>query len=89
MTALPSAAILDYAMNGLQQANAFVVLFREDAAPATGKLCGRVEHVASGRTAIFQRVEDLPAVLQRMLIEAQTQDPASGNPLPAASVKRT
>jgi hypothetical protein len=75
-------------MNGLQTANAFVVLFRGEATATTGNLCGRVEHVASGRTAIFQRVDDLPAVLQRMLKEAQTLDTALEGGRPSSDSRK-
>ena len=54
-------------MSGLQHANAFVVQFRSADEEATGALAGRVEHVASGRTATFQAVDELPHVLRRML----------------------
>jgi hypothetical protein len=63
-------------MNGLQSANAFVVQFRGDADPA-GMLPGRVEHVASGRTAIFQSAQDLPAVFRRLLTDAHGGDKGS------------
>jgi hypothetical protein len=56
-------------MNELQTAYAFVVQFRGDCECPGTELCGRVEHVASGRTAIFQSVDQLPAVLRRMLAD--------------------
>ena len=54
-------------MKGLQHANAFVIQFRgaEEATPE--RLSGRVEHVASGRTTLFQTVEELPQILLKML----------------------
>jgi len=55
------------AMNELQRANAFVVQFRTEPGSAAGKLAGRVEHVASGRTAWFEAIEDLPELLRQML----------------------
>jgi hypothetical protein len=61
-------------MNELKHASAFVVQFRADADPARGKLAGRVEHVASGRTANFQSVHDLPELLRRMLSDARQAD---------------
>ena len=54
-------------MTGLQHTNAFVIQFRGSTDPRAGQLPGRVEHVASGRTATFQSVEELPQLLQKML----------------------
>jgi len=34
------------------------------------KLAGRVEHVASGRTATFESVKELPELLRQMLEDA-------------------
>jgi hypothetical protein len=65
------------AMNELKHTSAFVVQFRADADPARGKLAGRVEHVASGRTANFQSVDDLPELLRRMLHDARQRDQRS------------
>lgn len=64
-------------MKGLQHTNAFVIQFRSDAQTSTGKLPGRVEHVASGRTATFQSVEELPELLLQML-NNKTSDGESG-----------
>jgi ABC-type amino acid transport substrate-binding protein len=54
-------------MNGLQHANAFVIQFRGADEADAARLSGRVEHVASGRTALFQTVEELPQILLKML----------------------
>jgi hypothetical protein len=54
-------------MKGLQHTNAFVIQFRGPFEARADKLPGRVEHVASGRTATFQSVEELPWLLQKML----------------------
>jgi hypothetical protein len=54
-------------MKGLQHANAFVIQFRVADEAATERLSGRVEHVASGRTTLFQTVEELPQILLKML----------------------
>jgi hypothetical protein len=56
-------------MNRLQTANAFVVQFRTSADGSTTTLSGRLEHVNSGSTAFFQSVDDLPAILRRMIAE--------------------
>jgi len=53
-------------MTGLQYANAFVVQLREDKCHS-----GRIEHVASGRTSSFQSLDELPALLERMLKECR------------------
>jgi hypothetical protein len=52
---------------GLQHTNAFVIQFRSPAEPVADRLPGRVEHVASGRTATFESLEELPQLLLRML----------------------
>ncbi len=57
-------------MKGRQHTNAFVIQFRDSAAVRADQLPGRVEHVASGRTATFQSVEELPQLLQKMLHDA-------------------
>ena len=54
-------------MKGLQHANAFVIQFRGSDEADAGRFSGRVEHVASGRTAHFQTVEELPQILLKML----------------------
>jgi len=52
-------------MNGLQQALAFVIQFREDR-----EFSGRIEHVESGRTANFRSLCELPGILKQMFGEA-------------------
>ena len=54
-------------MRGLQQANAFVIQFRDTDESDAGRHCGRIEHVVSGRTASFQSLEELPELLLEML----------------------
>ena len=67
-------------MKGLQHANAFVIQFRgTDEAPE--KFSGRVEHVASGRTALFQTVEELPQILLKMLRTAASEKEGEANEL--------
>ena len=51
---------------GLQHASAFLVQFRGTEL-GSGHLPGRVEHVASGRTATFRSLEELPQILVSML----------------------
>jgi hypothetical protein len=54
-------------MRGFQHAMAFVIQFRSMDDGDTGKLSGRVEHVASGHTETFQSINDLPRLLLSML----------------------
>jgi len=63
------------AMNGLQPASAFLVQFRTGADPITGKLAGRIEHVASGKTANFDTIHDLPELLRQMLQDSHQLNP--------------
>ncbi|PYY02265.1 MAG: hypothetical protein DMG64_06885 [Acidobacteria bacterium] len=61
-------------MKGLQQANAFVIQFRDTGASDAGRHCGRIEHVASGCTARFQSLEELPELLLQMLKRAASDE---------------
>ena len=61
-------------MKGLQHANAFVIQFRAADEPDTARLSGRVEHVASGRTVLFQTLEELPQILLKMLNNAASDE---------------
>jgi hypothetical protein len=61
-------------MKGLQHSSAFVIQFRGAAETGADRLPGRVEHVASGRTATFQSVEELPQLLLKMLSSAASDD---------------
>jgi hypothetical protein len=45
------------------QARSFVLKLHRDAAPAEGRLIGRLEHVASGRQFDFHTAEELIACL--------------------------
>jgi hypothetical protein len=67
MTRAQAAGYLQIVMKGLQHTSAFVVQFRGASDLRAGQLPGRVEHVASGRTATFQSIEELPQLLRRML----------------------
>lgn len=60
-------------MNGLQPTSAFVVQFRAGGDIAADDLAGRVEHVASGRAANFESVQELPALLRRMWTECASE----------------
>lgn len=59
---------------GLQHANAFVIQFRGPAQARADQLSGRVEHVATGLTANFQSIEELPQLLLEMLRRAPCGD---------------
>jgi hypothetical protein len=63
-------------MKGLQQANAFVIQFRDVGDSDTGQHSGRVEHVSSGCTANFQSLEELPELLLQMLKTAAPSEMA-------------
>ena len=67
-------------MKGLQHANAFVIQFR-GTDEAAEKFSGRVEHVASGRTALFQTVEELPQILLKMLRTVASEKEGGANEL--------
>lgn len=58
------------AMNGLRPASAFLIQFRTAGDPLKDKLAGRIEHVASGKTANFDSIHDLPELLREMLEES-------------------
>jgi hypothetical protein len=52
---------------GLQHTNAFVIQFRAAAKAGAERSPGRIEHVASGRTATFESLEQVPQLLLQML----------------------
>jgi hypothetical protein len=49
----------------LTPAGAFVVQLRTDSDLTTGRLCGRVEHVTSGRSDRFASLDELIAFMAR------------------------
>ena len=57
-------------MNGLQHAGAFVIQFRAGTDFESGRVGGRLEHIASGRTACFESADQLLTLLARILREA-------------------
>jgi len=63
-------------MKGLQQANAFVIQFRDAGDSGMGQHSGRVEHVSSGRTANFHSLDELPELLLQMLKTAASSETA-------------
>ncbi len=46
---------------------AFVLQFRKQADPKTGKFDGRIEHMTSGEAALFNSLEELLTFLQKIL----------------------
>jgi hypothetical protein len=63
-------------MNELQHAGAFVIQFRAGTDFGAGRVAGRVEHIASGRTVQFDSAGALLDVLARALKEAKSREPA-------------
>ena len=65
-------------MNGWQHEGAFVVKFFPDTNPDEGRLCGRIEHVASGQTTRFESQSELllflNSVLRRIRLQFQQAD---------------
>lgn len=59
-------------MNGLQHTSAFVVQFRTDADFEGDRAGGRVEHVASGRSAHFESIDELMMLFARLLKEVES-----------------
>ena len=64
-------------MNHWPYTCAFVLKFRSDAEPGAGPFEGRVEHVASGRSAQFRTPEELRAIVAQLLAEVRAQDAES------------
>ena len=60
------------------QARSFVLKLHRDAAPAEGRLIGRLEHVASGRQFNFNSAEELIACLAQGVAEAGQEPSARG-----------
>jgi hypothetical protein len=68
------------AMNELQHCGAFVIQFRAGTDYSTGRVSGRIEHIASGRSGQFESVGALLDLLARLLEEARTLKPAPNQP---------
>ena len=56
---------------------AFVLQLDPGTDVRAGRLEGRVEHVASTRSARFRSLDELLAALQQMLADANNSDPGS------------
>jgi hypothetical protein len=68
------------AMNELQHCGAFVIQFRADTDYSTGRVSGRIEHIASGRSGKFESVGALLDLLARLLEDARSLEPAPNRP---------
>jgi hypothetical protein len=55
-----------------QHKGAFVIQFMEEADIESGRLEGRVEHVASSKAAHFHSLDDLLGFLGRVLTDVRT-----------------
>lgn len=49
---------------------AFVVQLREGTSFAGGEICGRIEHVVSGRAMLFRSLEQARAFMERVIAGA-------------------
>lgn len=54
-------------MNRLQNVFAFVIQFRGAGEDGLKQFPGRIEHVASGYTATFESIEELPQLFLKLL----------------------
>jgi hypothetical protein len=68
-------------MTGKQQTEAFVVQFRTLTDIESGRCDGRVEHIASGRVAHFQSLEELLALMKQRLTELRAAPGESDTPI--------
>jgi len=75
-TSLCGCGYSQFTMKLLQQSSAFVVQFRTKERRSDEQLAGRVEHVASGKTANFESIHELPELLLMML--SDTDQAAEG-----------
>ena len=60
-------------MNGWQHKGAFVIQFMADADIESGRLAGRVEHVASTKAAHFHTLDELLIFLGRVLTDVRAE----------------
>lgn len=69
-------------MGGWQYANSFVVQFQTDTDLQPGSLAGRIEHVASSRTAHFNSWDEFLSFVNRVLHETRMADEHDDNDRP-------
>jgi hypothetical protein len=67
MTVLRGDRYSQLAMNELQHVGAFVIQFRTGTDFTTGRIAGRAEHVASGRSGQFESVAAMVELIARLL----------------------
>lgn len=63
-------------MNELQHGGAFVIQFRAGTDFGAGRVTGRVEHIASGRSGQFESAGAMLELMGRLLKQAQSLEPA-------------
>ena len=73
MTAVPQPAIVVREMDEWQSRAAFVIQFREGTDVGAGRLEGRVEHIASYKSARFHSIDELLAFIAIVLKELEKQ----------------
>lgn len=61
-------------MEGWQYKGAFVIQFRTDTDIETGRIAGRVEHVASSRSIRFESLAELLVFIDRVLSELKKSE---------------
>ncbi len=73
----------------LPAGRAFVVWFSDDAEPSTECLCGRVEHLQSGRRAHFASQVELNRFVFGILLEEETNtdEPMTGVKVPDTTLQ--
>ena len=62
-------------MDGWQHKAAFVIQFRPETNIETGRLEGRVEHIASTKATRFHSLDELLTFMANALAEARNSDP--------------
>lgn len=65
-------------MKEFRPTNAFLIQFRGSPEAWAGTIQGRIEHVASGNTATFASIEELPQLLIAMLRSLASDDGNEG-----------
>lgn len=61
-------------MNGWQHTDAFVIQFQAETDVRAGRFEGRVEHVASSRSAHFHSLDEMLSFLAQTLADVRTDD---------------
>jgi hypothetical protein len=87
MTVSAGARYSQRAMNGLQHTGAFLVQFRAGSDFYGGHVEGRVEHIASGRSASFASAAELLIVMAKLLRSETSEAAASRGETVEVAVK--